>query len=277
MTIQITTLSENTAGRMDVVAEWGLSILVEADGCKVLMDTGLSFSAAYNAVALGTDLSQIDRIVFSHGHVDHTGGLLHVLRFVKGKVEVIAHPDMWAPKYAKLPERPGHYTGAPFSRDAAEALGAAFNLTPEPVWITESIVTSGEIPMTTGYERIDPILYVKQNGELKPDPLPDDQALFIESEQGLVIVLGCGHRGIINTIRHARKLTGMDQIYAVIGGTHLIGASAERMEATMADLASFGIRRLGVSHCTGLPAASTLAGRFGDAFFFNNAGTRITL
>jgi 7,8-dihydropterin-6-yl-methyl-4-(beta-D-ribofuranosyl)aminobenzene 5'-phosphate synthase len=277
VTVHITTLSENTAGRMDVVAEWGLSILIEAGGRRVLLDTGLSFSAAYNAITLGIDLSQIDRIVFSHGHADHTGGLLYILRMAKGQTGIIAHPDMWQPKYARLPERAGRYAGVPFSRKDAEALGAGFNLTKEPVWISENIVTSGEIPMTIGYEQIDPILYVKEEGELKPDPMEDDQALFVKSDKGLIVLLGCAHRGIINTIKYGRQLTGIEQVYAVIGGTHLISASAERMDLTMADLATFDIKKLGVSHCTGLLAASMLAGRFGEAFFFNNAGTRIQI
>jgi 7,8-dihydropterin-6-yl-methyl-4-(beta-D-ribofuranosyl)aminobenzene 5'-phosphate synthase len=277
MSIQITTLSENTVAGVNVVAEWGLSILIEADGYKVLMDTGRSFSAAYNAITLGIDLSQIDKIVFSHGHFDHTGGLLHILKMVKGEVEIIAHPDVWALKYIRRSERAMQYIGVPFPREAAETLGASFNLTKEPVWISENIVTSGEIPMITEYEKIDPNLYVKEKDELKPDPLWDDQALFLKSEKGLIIILGCAHRGIINTIRHAQKLIGVEPVYAVIGGTHLISASPQRMDLTIAELLSFGIQRLGVSHCTGLPASAMLAQTFGEAFFFNNAGTRINL
>ena len=277
MSIQITTLSENTAGWINVLAEWGLSILVEADGYKILLDTGRSFSAAYNALTLGVDLSQVSKIVFSHGHFDHTGGLLYILKIMKSRVEVIAHPDIWAVKYAKFPEGREEYIGVPFPKEAAETLGASFNLTREPVWISENIVTSGEIPMTNEYEKIDPILYVKEKGELKPDPLWDDQALFLKSEKGLIIILGCGHRGIINTIRHAQKLTGVEPVYAVIGGTHLFGASPQRMDSTIAELRGVGIQKLGVSHCTGLPAATVLAQAFGEAFFFNNAGTRITL
>jgi 7,8-dihydropterin-6-yl-methyl-4-(beta-D-ribofuranosyl)aminobenzene 5'-phosphate synthase len=277
MSIQITTLSENTVAGANVVAEWGLSILIEADGCKVLMDTGRSFSAAYNAITLGIDLSQIDKIVFSHGHFDHTGGLLHILKMVKGEREVIAHPDIWALKYIRRSERAMQYIGVPFPREAAETLGASFNLTKEPVWLSEHVVTSGEIAMITEYEKIDPNLYVKEKGELKPDPLWDDQALFIKSEKGLVIILGCAHRGVINTIKHARKLTGVEPVYAVIGGTHLISASPQRMDLTIAELSSFGIQRLGVSHCTGLPASAILAHVFGKAFLFNNAGTCINL
>lgn len=275
MPIQITTLSENTAGRGYFLAEWGLSILIEADGCKILLDTGLSFSAAYNAITLGIDLSRIDKIVFSHGHGDHTGGLLHILKMVKGKVEVIAHPDIWALKYAGRPGRAMEYIGVPFPKETAETLGASFNLTKDPVWISDNIVTSGEIPMITEYEKIDTTLYVKEKDGFKPDPLWDDQALFIKSEKGLTIILGCAHRGVINTIRHAQKLTGVGPVYAVLGGTHLISASPERMNSTIAELSSLGIRKLGVSHCTGLPASATLARTFGDAFFFNNAGTRI--
>jgi len=277
MSIQITTLSENTASEEDIVAEWGLSVFVEAGGHKILFDTGLSFSAAYNAPILGIELSQVEKIVFSHGHSDHTGGLLHILRMVKDEVEVIAHPDIWTAKYSRYPERKEEYAGVPFPKEAAETLGALFNLTRKPVWISGNIVTSGEIPMITEYEMIDPVLYVKENGELKPDPLWDDQALFIKSEKGLIILLGCGHRGIINTIRHAQKLTGLEPVYAVIGGTHLISASPQQLDSTIAELLSLGIQRLGVSHCTGLRASAVLAQRFGEALFFNNAGTCVNL
>jgi len=277
MSIQITTLSENTASEEGIVAEWGLSIFVEAGGHKILFDTGLSFSAAYNAPILGIELSQVEKIVFSHGHSDHTGGLLHILRMVRGEVEVIAHPDIWTAKYSRYPESKEEYAGVPFPKEAAQTLGALFNLTRKPVWISENIVASGEIPMITEYEMIDPVLYVKENGKLKPDPLWDDQALFIKSDKGLIILLGCGHRGIINTIRHAQKLTGIELIYAVIGGTHLISASPQQLDSTIAELLSLGIQRLGLSHCTGLPASAVLAQRFGEAFFFNNAGTCVNL
>jgi 7,8-dihydropterin-6-yl-methyl-4-(beta-D-ribofuranosyl)aminobenzene 5'-phosphate synthase len=277
MPIQITTLSENTARTTHLLAEWGLSILIEADDHRVLLDTGQSLSAAYNAIVLGIDLSQIDKIVFSHGHFDHTGGLIYILRMMKREVEVIAHPDIWTAKYGKLPEKKEEFAGMPFPKEAAETLGAFFNLTREPVWISENIVTSGEIPMLTEYEEIDPILYVREEGKLKPDPLWDDQALFLKSEKGLIIILGCAHRGVINTIRHAQKLTGLEPVYAVIGGTHLISASPQRMDSTIAELLSLGVQRLGACHCTGLPASAILAQTFGEAFFFNNAGTRINL
>ncbi len=238
------------------------------------MDTGLSISVPHNASLMGIDLAALDKIVLSHGHADHTGGLRDVLPLTRG-VELIAHPDIFAAKYARYGEQ-ARYVGIPFSREALEAF-AALTLSREPVWITEDIVTTGEIPMITQYEKIDPPLCVKEGDELVPDPLWDDRALIIKTNEGLVVITGCAHRGLINTLYHARELTGVDEVHTVVGGTHLIQASEERVLLTAAALREFGVRRLGVSHCTGMPAAMMLAQEFGDVFFFNNTGTRITV
>jgi len=286
MTIRITTLAENTASWVHLLAEWGLSMLVETEDCRILSDTGTSFVAAHNANAMGADLSRVDRVFFSHGHFDHTGGLLDVLRLMKKHVDVIAHPDIWAEKYYFNRERKAcfynptdkyEYIGVPYSREEAEKFGACFNLTREPVWITDNIVTSGEIPMLTDYETIDPDLYVREDGEFKHDPLSDDQSLFVKSDKGLVVVAGCAHRGIVNVLNRARQLTGVESIYAVIGGTHLAPASPERLKLTIAELKRLGVQKVAASHCTGLPAACLLAREFGDSFLFNNAGTSITI
>jgi len=275
MKLCITTLSDNTAGRIGLLAEWGLSILIEAETNKVLLDTGYSISVPRNAHVLGFDLSSIDKIVLSHGHYDHTGGLKEVL--VKtGPTEIIAHPDIWAEKYRRRDEEET-YIGIPFSPEELEAFGATFTLSKEPVWITEDIVTTGEIPMVTDYEDIDPNLYVKEDGQFVPDPFLDDRALIIKTELGLVVVLGCAHRGMINTLHHAREVTGVDVVHTVVGGTHLISASEERILLTAAALHEFGVARVGGSHCTGMPGAVMLAQQLGDTFFFNNAGTRITV
>jgi 7,8-dihydropterin-6-yl-methyl-4-(beta-D-ribofuranosyl)aminobenzene 5'-phosphate synthase len=276
MEIRITTLSENTAN-FGYLAEWGLSILVEVDGLRILMDTGLSFSAVHNAQLVRIDLATIDRIVLSHGHTDHTGGLREVLRR-RGEVEVIAHSDIWAPKYVRRDgETEEQYIGIPFVRGELESLGAHFNLVREPVRITDRIITTGEIPMLSGYEEIENNLFVKEGDMLQPDRLADDLALVIDTDFGLVVILGCAHRGIINTLRHAQNLMGKELVYAAIGGTHLFRASDERIEQTIAALKEIGIQRLGVSHCTGFHASARLAQEFEGIFFLNNAGTRLTL
>jgi len=275
--IHITTLSENTAGMGNLLAEHGLSIMVETDTVNILLDTGQSTSVSHNADILGVDLSKIDKIVLSHGHHDHTGGLRQVLRKMRKKVEIIAHPDIWSAKYARRQGQEARYCGIPFQRQEVENLGARFNLTTEPVTISENIMTTGEVPMTTNFEQIDPYLFVKEDMDFKPDKLLDDQALIINTEQGLVIILGCAHRGIINTLYHAQQLTGVKQIHTVLGGCHLIGATGERIRLTIAALRELEVQRVGISHCTGLPAAAIMAHEFSDSFFFNNAGTQIDL
>lgn len=278
MKIRITTLSENTAGMGDFLAEWGLSILVETDEVNVLLDTGTTISASYNADTLGIDLSKIDKIVLSHGHFDHTGGLREVLRRMRKKeIEIIAHPDALAAKYSRHKGKADKYIGIPFQRQELESLGAIFNLTTESVRITDNIMTTGEVPMITDYEEIEPSLFVKGDAGWQPDKLLDDKAIIVNTELGLVIVLGCAHRGIINTIYHAQQLTGIKAIHTVLGGSHLINASEGRLWATIAALKDFGVQRLGLCHCTGLPVVALMAQEFGDRFFFNNAGTIVEL
>jgi 7,8-dihydropterin-6-yl-methyl-4-(beta-D-ribofuranosyl)aminobenzene 5'-phosphate synthase len=276
MEIKITTLSENTAN-YGFFGEWGLSILVEVGGQRILMDTGLSTSAVRNAATLGLDLSGIDCIVLSHGHADHTGGLREVLKLT-GEVKVIAHPDVWAQKYTRRDSAgKEQHIGIPYPREGLESLGARFNLAKTPVRIGDNISTTGEIPMATGYEEIEDNLFVRENGILVPDSLADDLALVIDADFGLVVITGCAHRGIVNTLRQAQKITGKEPVYAVIGGTHLFRASKQRIEKTIAELKTMGIQRLGVSHCTGYQASARLFQEFGDIFFPNNAGTRFSL
>jgi 7,8-dihydropterin-6-yl-methyl-4-(beta-D-ribofuranosyl)aminobenzene 5'-phosphate synthase len=277
MEVKITTLSENTAN-YGCLGEWGLSILVEVDGMRILVDTGLSFSAVHNAQLMGIDLATVDRIVLSHGHADHTGGLVNILRIMRKDVEVIAHPDVWASKYTRRDsKKKEQYIGIPSSREELESLGARFKLTKGPVYLSEHTITTGEIPMTSRYEDVENNLLVKRDGILHQDPLADDLALVIDAEFGLVIISGCAHRGIVNTLRHAQKLTGKELVYAVVGGTHLFRASDERIERTIADLRDMDIRKLGVSHCTGFRASVQLAQEFKDIFLLNNAGTSLTL
>jgi 7,8-dihydropterin-6-yl-methyl-4-(beta-D-ribofuranosyl)aminobenzene 5'-phosphate synthase len=275
MEIKITTLSENTAGG-GCLGEWGLSMLVEADGQKILFDTGSGVAAVHNAQLLGINFSAVDRMVLSHGHYDHSGGLFEVLRRA-GHKEIIAHPDVWARKYGRMGGGPARYVGIPFIREGLEVMGASFKLSKKPVKLSASMMTTGEIPMVNDYEIIETYLLVKEDGELKQDSLPDDLALIIDTDFGLVVILGCGHHGIINTLQHARKLMGKEKIYAAIGGTHLVHASRERLEKTAAALKAMGVQWLGVSHCTGFASSAYLLREFGDHFFMNNAGTRLTL
>lgn len=298
--LRLVTLSENTAKWLWLLGEWGWSILVEADGLRLLFDTGLSFSTVHNADAMGVDLATVDKMALSHGHVDHTGGLRDVLERMRltvghsnfldkrhGGIEVIAHPEVWGPKFIRHPgEEEYSFRGIPFRKgELEERQGARFFESREPVWITDNMVWSGEIPMLNDYEKIVGICYLQREDEhagggdgFVPDPLQDDAALYIKTDLGLVIVLGCAHRGIINTIHHAQSVTGLEKVHMVVGGTHLVKASDYQMESTIRELKKIAVDRVGVSHCTGLESSIKLAAGLGmDVFFFNNAGNVITL
>ena len=281
--IGITTLSENSVADIYYVAEWGLSVHISIeDGPTILFDTGFRQACTYNARVAGIRLSCVDLIVLSHGHSDHTGGLRSVLQQIKyekpdtAHVDILCHPAAIEPQYVKHTDH-YFYRGCPHHVEELIGLGARFKTSSEPTWLTEEIVVSGEVPMKSEFESVAPICFLKRNGRYVSSPEVDDQALFLKTDKGLLIISGCAHRGIINIIMHARALTGMDKVFMVIGGTHLLNTSREKQAETMEALKTFGVEKIGVSHCTGMKPASYLSEQLGsERFFFNNAGTRIT-
>jgi len=275
--LRITTLSENTAGRRNLLGEWGLSVFLETEESNILFDCGQTISAVHNADALNINLTKIHRIVLSHGHYDHTGGLYGVLKRIGREIEITAHPDIWQAKYARRDNESDRYIGIPFKKSDLESMGAHFNLNACPIQVAENVITTGEIPMVTSFEEVDQTMWVKEGSVWKSDAIKDDLALICKTGAGLVIISGCAHRGIINTLFHAQQITGVKRIYMVIGGSHLAGVSEERLWQTIAALKELDIQKLGLCHCTDLPVAGILAGEFGERFFFNRAGSMIEI
>jgi 7,8-dihydropterin-6-yl-methyl-4-(beta-D-ribofuranosyl)aminobenzene 5'-phosphate synthase len=281
--VTITTLMENTSGSLFIHGEWGQSLFIETEENAILFDTGPGELTLENAARLGVDMGKIDKIVLSHGHNDHTGGLQSVLINLLESgakpegIEIVAHPDIFQPKFVHIRDVQTIDIGIPFAREELEALGARFNLSPDPVQLNSFTTTTGEVPVGTEHEKIDAALHIKEGDRYVPDILADDLGIVIKTPKGLIVLLGCAHRGIINSLNHARQITGVDKIYAVIGGTHLIHASRDQINATVAALKEFQIEKIGVSHCTGLIPGSVLAHEFKEAFFFNSAGTRTVL
>ncbi len=270
----LTTLSENSVlpgSARGLIAEHGLAILIGGRE-KTLFDTGQGKAVLHNASILGINLQDIDKIVLSHGHYDHTGGLKEVLKET-GEVEVIAHPDILADKRARSRGRE-KYIGVPFTRDELEAVGARFTLKKGPIEVSRGILSTGEIERKTPFEDADERLFVNEGGRLVLDLLMDDQSLILDTSKGLVIVCGCAHSGIINTIEHAKALTGHN-IYAVVGGIHLANASESCLEKTIHAFNALGVKRLELSHCTGMKAYMRFAREFGDGFGINSAGKKL--
>ena len=281
--IEITTLSENSVADIYYVAEWGWSVHISvADGPTILFDTGFRYACTYNARVAGIRLSHVDMIVLSHGHSDHTGGLRSVLQQIKYEnpdrdpVDILCHPAAIEPQYVKHTDH-YFYRGCPYHMEELIRLGARFKTSSKPIHLTEDIVASGEVPMKAAFESVAPICFLKNRGRYVESREDDDQALFFKTDKGLLIILGCAHRGIINTILHAKALTGMDEVFLVIGGTHLLNTSREQQEKTLEALKHLGVKKIGVSHCTGMKPASFLSEQLGpERFFYNNAGTKVT-
>jgi 7,8-dihydropterin-6-yl-methyl-4-(beta-D-ribofuranosyl)aminobenzene 5'-phosphate synthase len=273
--LKITVLCENTAGIPGVVGEWGLSLLLENSGKKILFDTGGRVSLLNNASALKVDLKSVDALVLSHGHYDHTGGMQAFLQH-RGRLPVYAHPGIFARHY-KTPENPV-YIGIPFKQDALENLGADFIFTRETREIIPGLFFSGEISRKTTFEITPGSLFcLEKDKKIIPDPFYDDISLYFVTPAGLFIILGCAHAGLVNIVEQARKVTGVNRIYGIIGGTHLGPAPAHQQEAAIDYLRGLDLQFLAPNHCTGLPLISRLAGIFGQRFHFCPCGAVFTL
>ena len=272
MKITATVICENCVfNQPGAIAEHGLSIYMETDCGRYLLDTGQGKAVINNALVLGLDLRAIKGIIMSHHHWDHTGGLGPILD-LKGAVDIYAHPDFFKESY-NIGEGKVRYIGVPYPRPLLEGKGAAFKFSNEFRQIEPGMWLTGEVPRRTDYERGDKNQVVKSNGGYLKDDILDDQSVVIETEKGLFIILGCCHSGIINTLSYIVEKMGQCHIYAVFGGTHLGPVSDEQREKSIDALKAFDIEHIGVSHCTGLKTATRLAGEFGDRFFFCNVGT----
>jgi len=284
--IQIKTISENTAATPLVMAEWGLSMEISIGSEKLLFDTGAGNINVlrHNMMIMGVEPSTISCMVLSHAHQDHTGGLRYFLSQracqTSERILIHCHPKTFEPTYVKSPMLKGAYRffGCPFSVEEIRRYNADFSLSKDPIELDgKNVMTSGEIPMINDYESVGFNFFNKVDDTYQLDAeMPDDLALFIQTNLGLVIILGCAHRGMINTIHHAQKVTGVDDIYMVVGGTHLANAPKERMDQTINEIKRLNIKKIGVSHCTGLTSGAYLQKELGhDIFFNNNAGSVI--
>jgi 7,8-dihydropterin-6-yl-methyl-4-(beta-D-ribofuranosyl)aminobenzene 5'-phosphate synthase len=267
-------------------AEHGFSLLVttrrNGSERRVLYDTGLTPDGLVeNMRRLDLSPKDLEAVVLSHGHFDHTTGMDGLVRALgRPNLPVIIHPEFWSRRRIAIPGRePSELP----STSKSALRGAGFEIIEEkqPSFLLDGgLLVTGEVDRTTEFERGFPIHQALRDGEWQPDPLIlDDQAAVVNvRDKGLVILTGCGHSGIVNIVRYARKLTGVERVYAVIGGFHLNGPLFEPIiPATCEALAELAPEVIVPAHCTGYRATHALAATFPDAFIQNSVGTRFEL
>ena len=270
--LRITTLVDDTAGARRLLGEHGLAFWIDTGSQRILFDTGQGCVIMGNARELDIRLETADKIVVSHGHDDHVGGLPDILQLAR-QSRVYAHPAAFEPKYSRHDDGTIRHIGFPAHNGTKPCENAReLNLANEPVAIGDGIFITGEIPRLTDFEDTGGSYFLDEACQ-RPDIILDDQALFFECTEGIVVLLGCAHSGVVNTLAHVTQLTDGKPIHAVIGGMHLLQASKERIERTVAALREIDVKRLGLAHCTGMDAAATFWSAFPERCFPCPVGT----
>lgn len=271
--------------RNSLLAEHGFSALLTLtrgdESRSALFDFGFSeHGADFNAEALDLDMGGVEVLALSHGHLDHVGGLERLAaRIGKPGIELVLHPTAFRnPRYVKLSEELKLYF-PPFTREKAESAGVTVTATREPATLLGGgLLFLGEIPRRTAFEKGMPSAHYEEDGQERWDPIEDDTALVAHLRgKGLVVVSGCAHSGIVNTVQYAREVTGVERVHVVMGGFHLTGPDFEdALEPTVQALQEMEPRYVVPTHCTGRKAIRRIEDTMGDRFLLNMVGTKLT-
>ena len=275
-------IAENWFER-SLIAEHGFSVTIrlEINGTErsLIFDSGLNpLSAAHNADVLGLDLHQCELMISSHGHIDHTGGLLNIRKEMNTKetIPLLLHEHAFKKRMVKFQD--GRVISLP-APDRSILIKAGYKIVEKhspSLWMGDSVLVTGEVPRMNDFEKGFPNHYSEIDGRMENDPLiRDDQAIILNiKDKGLVVITGCGHSGIINILKYAKELTSEDRIYAVIGGMHLAGGTFEPIiSRTIDELTKLKPRFLIPCHCSGFQAVNEIARNMPNAFIQNSVGT----
>ena len=271
--LTITVLAENTAQGMELLGEHGLSLWIETPETCGLFDTGQGLALPHNAERLGVDLDCADAIIVSHGHYDHTSGLPHVLSRAP-LARLFLHPSALVSRFSRR-EGASREIGMPqHVRDAVNERQTSTTWTREPTEIAADIFATGPIPRQSDFEDTGGPFFRDADGKT-PDPIEDDQAMWVETPAGVVVLLGCAHSGVINTLDYIRELTRRKPVRAIVGGMHLGSASEERVTRTIESLSQRNIEGMWPCHCSGVAATAQLLVAVGARCHPCSVGTRI--
>jgi 7,8-dihydropterin-6-yl-methyl-4-(beta-D-ribofuranosyl)aminobenzene 5'-phosphate synthase len=262
--LRITLLVDHQADDPALATEHGLSLLLEAGERRILFDTGASGAFLRNADRLGLVREPVRHVVLSHGHRDHAGGLGFALERWP-EAQVYLHPRALGPRFSRHPGRPVRELG--FPRESWSAIcpivHSHANWTTAPMRLVPGIGVTGPVPRRHPEEACSGPFFLDAEG-CRPDPFEDDQALWVRTTLGLVVVLGCAHAGVVNTLEHIQGITGESRIQAVLGGFHLLGAAPERLRFTVQALQRMGIPIIRPVHCSGTEEVAHLHAHLGD-------------
>jgi len=275
MELNLTFLTDNLVDRgAGLKGEHGLSLWLQKGATRLLFDVGQTGLFLDNARLLKVDLSAPYDVVLSHGHYDHGGGLAPLLKASPPR-KFIAHPDVFTSKYARRAGAAPRFIGLDIKPEVVSNY-TELQLASQSVDLGDGLMTTGVIPREVDFEPANPEFWTKQEGDWFPDNLYDDQALLAYTPKGLVVILGCAHSGVVNTLQHALRITGEKKIYALVGGFHLGGASGARIGQTVDALRALDIQSIAACHCTGFQAKAALYSAFGPRFVNVSVGLSLT-
>lgn len=262
VSLKVTILVDNHAGP-GLTSEHGLAFWIETGSTNILFDTGQGTALEPNAAALGVDLAAAHLVVLSHGHYDHTGGLPLVLGKA-AQARVHCHPGVFGPRFS-IRDGAARAIGMPAPAQAALKALPRLRLAQETRGVrwSEHLGLTGAVPRRAPFEDTGGPFFLDDGGR-QPDPIDDDQAMWARTRDGLVVITGCCHSGLLNTLERVRAVAGAGRIHAIIGGFHLSAASEHRMAKTIEGLRAHDPARLIPCHCTGDGAVAALQAAFGD-------------
>lgn len=269
-----------------LLAEHGFSLLITVyqgeDKHTILFDTGYTkVGVLHNMTQLGVDIEEIEAIVLSHGHMDHTGTLYGILDKLSHTIPLVLHPGIFQyPRYTRRPDGAKSIWPRTVVKDDLKEKNVDIIESETPVWLTDDmIMVTGQVERITPFEKGMPNALMEKNGELVQDPIIDDQAIVMKLERkGLVVVSGCAHAGIVNTLMFAQKTTGEQKIHAVLGGFHLSGPFFEKFhDPTVDALKKIDPDVLMPMHCTGWKAIQRFQKEFPESFLLNSVGSKVVL